>query len=222
MVNRPHALLRTGKNVWVTDGSQFFGDRMILGNATSAWGVQTNLFRTGQSVTVRNGSGVNPPPTGSLPAVSNLCGNFPSFTCGGPDVRVLPGQVVGPLAPGTYGRVQILDGAELILDAGTFQICDLKMGRYGRFVTRGITTINVVGNLTVGSGCYGGPETANDATPILNIGGTKVRVSQGATLQAAVDAPFAKLTFGRDSTLLGCFCGQQMKSDKHITMICTE
>lgn len=222
LVNRPRALLRTGKNVMVADGSMFFGDRMILGNATSAWSLTTNLLRVGQSVTVRGGSMVNPPVTGPLPAVSALCGNFPGFSCGGPDVRALTGETIGPLPPGSYGRVLVMNGADLILQPGTYQFCDVKMGRDARIDTQGATTINVVSNVTVGSGSYLGPQTANDDVTILNVLGTKVRVSQGATMQAAVDAPYAKLTFGRDSTLLGCFCGQQMKSDKHITLVCTE
>jgi hypothetical protein len=52
--------------------------------------------------------------------------------------------------------------------------------------------------------------------------GRKVRTSQSAVITAAIVAPNAKLSFGRDATYNGCFCASQAKSDKHITLTCVE
>ena len=37
---------------------------------------------------------------------------------------------------------------------------------------------------------------------------------------AQITAPFAKIQFGRDASFIGCFCVDQSKSDKHITLTC--
>jgi hypothetical protein len=220
LVNQPRGKLRTGKNVVVTDGSVFVADRMTLGNATNAYSVVTNLLKLGQSVTVRDGSGSAPPPTGPLPLLTPLCDPLPSFGCGTEEVRVQTGQVLGPLAPGSYGAVRILNGGTLLLQPGDYEFCSVKLGRVAQFLTDGVTTVNVVSTFTVGSGSYIGPKPGTDQTPEINILGRSVRVSQGATLRAAIVAPNAKFTFGRDSIFQGCFCSDQAKTDKHITVGC--
>ena len=47
-------------------------------------------------------------------------------------------------------------------------------------------------------------------------------MSQSAVANAAFFAPAGRITFGRDSHLLGCFCTDREKSDKHITLECRE
>ena len=121
--------------------------------------------------------------------------------------------------PGT-SSLRVLNGATLVLEPGTYEFCSLKMGRGAQLLTDGVTTLNVVSKVIVGSGAYLGPAVGTGQTPALNMAGRKVRVSQGAVLHAAITAPNAKFTFGRDSTLQGCFCGSQAKSDKHITLTC--
>ena len=88
-----------------------------------------------------------------------------------------PGQRLGPLAPGVYGRLQVLNGGAVTLSAGAFTFCDVKTGR-----------------------------------------GAAIRTLGPA--HAAFVAPDARISFGRDAHLVGCFCTDRAKSDKHITLEC--
>lgn len=213
-VNMPGGRLNTGRNVRFADGSTLIADAVALGHAADAFAVLANQLTLGPNAVVRNGSG----PAPALPLAQPFC-DIPAFTCGGDDVRVLPGETVGPLAPGTYGTVRVLNGGTLLLAPGTFQFCGVTMGRSARLATDGVTTLNVVSKLTVGTGSHLGPIGAGP-TPVVNLAGHSGRVSQGAVLRAGLFAPNAKLTFGRDSTLQGCFCASRQKSDKHITLEC--
>jgi hypothetical protein len=113
----------------------------------------------------------------------------------------------------------VLDGGTLRLAGGTYEFCDFKMGRDTAVITNAATTMNVVGSVSVGTGGVLGP-SAGVPIPIVNAAGRSVRVSQGADLHARVSAPEAKVTFGRDAMLFGCYCALQSKSDKHITLVC--
>jgi hypothetical protein len=213
-VNMPGGRLNTGRNVRFADGSTLIADSVALGHAADAFRVLANRLTLGHNAVIRDGDG----PAPALPLVQPFC-DIPAFTCGGDDVRVLTGQIAGPLAPGTYRTVRILNGGTLLLSPGTYQFCGITMGRGARLVTDGVTTLNVVSKLAVGSGSHLGP-IGQGPTPVVNLAGHSGRVSQGAVMRAGLFAPNAKLTFGRDSTLQGCFCASRQKSDKHITLQC--
>jgi len=135
------------------------------------------------------------------------------------DITVAPNATLGPLAPGTYGRARILNGASLTLAPGTFTFCDIKMGRNANLTTADFATVNVQNTVIIGTASHVGP--AVGATPVpINVAGKKVRISQSAVANVSIVAPFAKMTFGRDSNLRGCFCTDRAKSDKHITLEC--
>lgn len=219
-VNNARGMIKTGKNIHATDGSMFVADHIQLGNAANVFGVETNHLSVGQSVTVRNGSGLITPPTPPLPLQQGFCQMAQPVECGTQRIDVWPGEQAGPLPPGVYGAVRILNGGTLRLAPGEFTFCSIKLGRGSYLYTDDGTIIDVESSVYVGSGSYCGPEDPTDPTPNVNLAGTKLRVSQGATLRAAIVAPRGKFTFGRDSTLLGCFCGDQQKSDKHITLMC--
>ncbi|MCW5892278.1 MAG: choice-of-anchor A family protein [bacterium] len=214
-VNMPRGRINTGRNVRFADGSVLVADRVSLGHAVDAFSVLANTLSIGQNGVVRGATG----PAPALPLAEPFC-EIPTFTCGGDEIRVLPGTTVGPLAPGRYGSVRILNGGTLLLAPGTYEFCSVTMGRGARLATDGVTTLNVVSKLTVGSGSRLTPADPQGPMPVINLAGHSGRVSQGAVLRAALNAPHAKLTFGRDSTLLGCFCASRQKSDKHITLAC--
>lgn len=215
VVNNPRGRINTGRNVRFADGSVLIADVVSLGHAADAFAVQANVLSLGPNAVVRAGTSTAPP----LPLVEPFC-EIPTFTCGGDDVRVLPGATVGPLAPGSYRTVRVLNGGTLLLAPGTYELCGLTMGRGARVATTGVTTLNIASKLTVGTGSHLGPQGPQHPTPVINLAGHSGRVSQGAILRAALNAPNAKLTFGRDSTLQGCFCASRQKSDKHITLSC--
>ena len=83
----------------------------------------------------------------------------------------------------------------------------------------GPVLLQIAGNLRIGTDSFFGP--VDGAPPIaVYVAGRKVRISQSGVAVAQITAPFAKITFGRDARLDGCFCADQSKSDKHITLTC--
>ena len=132
-------------------------------------------------------------------------------------MQVAPGASVGPLPPGT-GKLKVLNGGTLSLQAGTFTFCDMTLGRSAALTTQGPVISNVVGNVVIGTASRFGPAAG---TPVsVNVGGKLVRVSQSAFANASFVAPNGRITFGRDSDFVGCFCTDREKSDKHITLQC--
>lgn len=211
--NGPTARLRVGKNVVMPDGTSLSAHRVEVGNASNVDKVFANDFKLGAGAVVRNGIG---PVT--LPLVDPFC-QLPAFECSGPMVFVKPGESIGPLAPGVYGQVRIMNGATLWLAPGEFTFCDVRMGRQARLEAQGPVSMNIDGSLRIGTDSFFG--SVFPAPPIVAfVSGKKVRISQKGVALAKIIAPFAKGSFGRDARLEGCFCLDQAKSDKHISLIC--
>src|SRR5262245_7723575 len=208
--------IRLGKNVVMADGTRLIGDTVQIGNASSVFDVLANTLLKGSAVVIRGATGTPPP----LPLLVPFC-TIPAITCSGSDVLVPVAGSSGPLAPGSYGKVQILNGGSLTLAPGTFTFCQIKMGRNATLETLGPATLNVERTVAIGSASRLGPATG-DTPVVVNVAGKLVRVSQSAVANAAFYAPSGRITFGRDSDLLGCFCTDRAKSDKHITLECLE
>jgi hypothetical protein len=213
--SNPGGRFRLGKNVVFADGTNLIGDTVQIGNGSSVFRVLANTLLQGDFVTIRGGTG-----SPSLPLAQPFC-TVPAIACGGAEVAVKPGESVGPLAPGTYGKLSVQNGSTLTLAAGTFTFCDIKMGRNASLTTLGTATLNVQRNVVVGTASTFGP-AVGDTPIVVNVAGKLVRVSQSAVANAAFFAPAGRITFGRDSHLLGCFCTDREKSDKHITLECRE
>ena len=198
------------------DGTSVLGNYVQVGNASSVFQVYANTVKTGFDAVIRDGTF---PVT--LPLVDPFCEiPVPTFTCGGMPVNLGPGESAS-LTPGTYGFVRVANGATLHLAQGTYTFCDVKMGREANIFADGPVLLQIVGNLRVGTASFFGP--VPPAPPIaVYLLGRKVRVSQNGVAIAQITAPFAKSTFGRDASFSGCFCSDQAKSDKHITLTCVE
>src|SRR6516225_51989 len=84
----------------------------------------------------------------------------------------VPGRI-GPLPPGTYGKLKLLNGGTLSLRAGTFAFCDVKLGRSAALTTQGPTIINVAGDVVIGTASRFGP-AAGTAPVSVNVGGKLV------------------------------------------------
>jgi hypothetical protein len=80
------------------------------------WRVFANTLLLGPEAVVRDGSGV---PT--LPVAELFC-TAPAVTCGSTLVQVSPGASLGPLAPGVYGRLRVMNGASLTLGTGRVHV----------------------------------------------------------------------------------------------------
>jgi hypothetical protein len=216
-VNLPGGRLRLGRNVVVVDGAALKGDVISIGNGTSVDDVYTNqLLMPRDNSAIVNGT-VRPI---VLPLEEFFC-PIPDFTCGGPSVLVPPGGTLGPLDPGSYGPLRMLNGSKLTLKPGTFTFCDFRTGRNVDIRTTGggTTTINVDGKFRLANGSFMGPDNAS-LTPILNVTGRRLRIGAGSTLQALVSAPDALITLGRGAKLTGTFCACRGRSDKNITLEC--
>jgi hypothetical protein len=207
--------LRLGKEVLMPDGSSLSASSVEVGNGSSVDKVFTNDLKLGVGAVVRNGVD-----TVTLPLVDPFC-EIPDFQCGGPMVFVKPGETLGPLPPGVYGHLRIMNGATIKLAAGEFTFCDVRMGREATLEAHGPVLMKIDGSVRIGTDSFFGP--VFPAPPIVAfVSGTKVRISQNGVAIAKIIAPFARGSFGRDARFEGCFCMEQSKSDKHITLLCPE
>jgi hypothetical protein len=112
-----------------------------------------------------------------------------------------------------------MNGATLTLSPGTFTFCSIKAGRNAAITTLGPVTVNVSGTVVIGTAARLAP--ASGMEPVrVNVAGKAVRVSQSGVANAAFIAPSGRISFGRDALLLGCYCTDRSKSDKHITLVC--
>ena len=212
-VNDPLGRLRVARNVFMPDGTSLSANFVEVGDASNVFQVFANTTHVAIDAFVRNGIGPVTLPLPDPPCV------IPDFACGTDPLFVRPGTTEGPVPPGVYGVVRVLNGATLKLAGGVYTVCDVKIGRQAVLEAEGPVLLQIVGNLKIGTGSFFGP--AIGAPPIAAyVAGRKVRVSQGATAVAQITAPFAKFTFGRGSMLDGCVCGDRTKTDKHITLTC--
>jgi hypothetical protein len=206
--------VRFGQNAYMADGTSVVADKVKIGTLSSVFDVQTNKLLT------TTGSEIRGTLTDTLAVPLDASCTLPPFTCGGPDVVVPPLTVQTSLPPGTYGNLFVGDGAVLLLpDFGTYTFCSMRVGNNGAIRPDQQVTINVSGDVRIGSGAILAPVA--DAPFILNIGGTLVRISQGAVVRAAITAPNAKIKLQRDGTITGCTCSKSFKTDKHVSLICS-
>jgi hypothetical protein len=210
--NTPLGSVKLGKNVFMPDGTSIQGNYVEIGNASNVSQVFANTVKTGLGAVIRNGSG---PVT--LPIADPFC-QIPSFTCGANALFVAPGDTAFA-TPGTYGFVRVPNGATLHLAGGVYTVCDVKMGREASIIADGPVLLQITGNLRIGTDSFFGPAIGSPPIAVY-VAGRKVRISQSAVAEAQITAPFAKISFGRDATLTGCFCSDLAKSDKHITLTC--
>jgi hypothetical protein len=214
VVNGPlRSKFKFGKNTTMADGTSVTADTVKIGSGSSVDDVFTNNLRPSFDATIR---GTVSPVT--LPVIDPFC-TLPEFTCGTEDVIVPIGATQLGLAPGAYGRLNVGDGATLLLpELGTYTFCSIKIGRFAQVKSPQQITINVTGKFQMGQASFLG--TTTGAPLILNSSGPLIRVSQDAVLNAAVTAPFAKFKIQRDGTLRGCLCSERFSTDKHVTLLC--
>jgi len=156
----------------------------------------------------------------SLP-LQEFC-ELPEFMCTpGNDVTVADSLA---LAPGSYGALRVGSGATVDLDPNaTYTFCSVRVGRNAFVQSSDQTTIGVVGNVTIGAGSkLWTPAVVNDLPLVLYVGGTTVRLSQAAVVEAVITAPNAKLKIQRDGALYGCFCTNQLTTDKEVLLECVD
>ena len=210
----PGGRLRLSKLVTMPDGSNVVADNVVLSVGANVSRVLANWSFFNPRAVVRDGTGVPP-----LPIHESLCSPLPAITCGADPVVVPQSGSLGPLAPGTYGSLLVHNGGSITLAPGTFTFCDILMGRYATVETLGPATLNVAGDVRVGSSSRISP--ASGSAPVrVKVAGRSIRLSQYAVGNAAFTGPSARMTLGRSALLLGCFCTDRAGTDKNVTMAC--
>ena len=208
--------LNLGKRAFVSDGNTVAADSVDLLINTNVFDVLANNLHKGTGVNIRGAVG-----TPVLPLTDPFCPIPPLDCTGGVDQIVPPGATL-TLGPGTYGQFVVRNGGTLILTpAGTFTFCSLQTTRGVTIVVSGATasTINIVGSFRLANVSSMLPVNTTP-TPSLNVGGSRLRIGAGATIQASISAPNARGAFGRKSTIAGRFCVDSNQSDKGITLMC--
>lgn len=207
--------LRFGQRVYVTDHT-VAADEIRIGDESSVFDVLANSLFRGLTATVRGDLGIV-----SLPLRDPFC-ELPLFTCDGNAPVAVPTGTSLDLVPGSYGALVVADGAVLNLEPDEeYTFCSARIGREAVVQSVGRATINVVGDISVGAGSrLWTPEDVDDLPLILNVGGTKVRLSQAAIVEAAITAPNAKLKIQRQGEVYGCFCTDRLTTDKEVRLEC--
>jgi hypothetical protein len=216
--NDPNGQLRIGRRVFLADGTTAAGSIVRLGDEASVFDVSTDMLFEGPTSQIRGTRGMV-----TLPLVSPFC-TLPQISCTpGNDLIVPAGDTASP-PPGSYGRLQVGDGATLNLVPGvSYDFCDARVGRYANVQSTGQVTINVTGNIRMGAGSrLWTPAIVNDLPVVLNIGGSLVRISQADVVEAIITAPNAKIRIQRAGELYGCFCADELRTDKNVLMECVE
>src|SRR5262245_11122863 len=209
--------VQLGRHVVLADGTMVAGDRVGVSNASSLFDVDANVLARGRSVVVRGAIGV---PT--LPLADPFCPLQP-IECGGPDVVVRHGDPVRELTPGRYGDVTLENGTTLQLEPGLYELCSLRAGRGVDVRVAGgtATTLSIAGELRLENGSHLGPPSGAQ-NPTVNVGGDRVRLGAGASLDAFLVAPDAKLRLRHGAKLTGSACARELVTGHSVTLACGE
>lgn len=219
------AVVRFGKYVFMADGTRVTADRVKIGTASSLFDVYAGdaIVATSDAI-IRGVEVLNAP----LPIMDPTCEELYladiEEPCSAPDVVVPPGFTLDSLAPGAYGRLFIDAGATLRLpDLGTYTFCSIRMDKYSNFSPVQQVTVNVTpfpGTVNLGAGAI--MDTDSGLPFVLNVGGSLLRISQGAVVNASVRVPYGTIKLQRDAAITGCMCADAIKTDKHVTLICED
>jgi hypothetical protein len=213
--NDPGGFFNLGQNVFAADGTTVSGDKIHVATNSSVFNVNANMSHIGPGATVRGTTG---PVT--LPLTNPFC-PIPALSCDSFNPVTVPPHA-GALPPGDYGRLWVRQGESIVLNGpGVFNFCSIKATWFGRIVVAGAgqTTINVTGDFRLASGGFFGRDSAGPL-PIVNVGGTFVRVGARGDISAILSAPNALMRLGTHASLHGTFCVDSNRADKGITLDC--
>src|SRR5262249_37353259 len=213
--NDPGGFLRLGRKTRVAEGATVAGDSVAVGNGSRVPVVAANALHAPKA-DVGSVSGA------LLPLEDPFC-PIPPLDCGGPSVRARRGETVGPLMPGSYDEVVLMDGSTLTLAAGTYSFGSLRAGRNVtvELLGPGSSTLDVVGDLRLSNGSALGPG-ATGPTPILRVGGSQAKFGAHVVVDAFLSAPDALLRLGLGSGFRGAFCADRLVTGRNVVLQCAE
>src|SRR5262249_25877954 len=203
--------LRLGRRVTFADDTSVSGAFVGLGNSASIFNLNADSVQLGKRAVVRGVQG---------PFIPGVGCTLPAIQCGGADKFVAKNQSQN-LAPGTYGKVTLENGATLTLSAGVYNVCQIRTGRHANISLTGSdqSTINVQGTVRLENTTTFGP-TGSTPTPLLNVGGDTVHLAANANVRAFITAPNARLGLGRSMTFTGAACAKTLAGSRKVDILC--
>ena len=200
-----------GRKVFFADDTSVSGALLDLGNGASLFNVNVDNLHQGKGAVVRGVEAqFTPGPACVLAPIQ----------CGGATVSVAKNKSQ-PLAPGTYGKVTLENGASLTLSAGVYNVCQLRTGKHTSIAVSGPgqSTINVQGDVRLQNATTFGPTGAAN-TPLLNVVGAVIDLSANDDVRAFITAPAGRLGLGRQMTFTGVACVNELAGSRKVTIQC--
>lgn len=155
----------------------------------------------------------NGPVIGDLRTACGLPAGLPACAAGG-GVAVGAGES-RVLSPGTYGALDVRGGGYVVLSAGRYVFCGVRVGRRARIDAEDASELVVTGDLTIGPGASLATTTHAPASgPALVVAGDRVSLSRGASATARLCAPDARLVAGDETTLVGRFAARTIRTGR--------
>jgi hypothetical protein len=140
----------------------------------------------------------------------------PAAACTDPDERIAQ-RFTGGLQPnriysGDDRTFRFGDGIAQ-LGSGTYTFCNLSIDRGTLLITQPGTVINVVGNLSLSGGWFGGNENTT-----VNVWGTDVAFGRNGMVMVTVNAPNADVALGHSTNIVGRVWGRTLRSDRGVNV----
>ncbi|MCW5890900.1 MAG: hypothetical protein KIT14_10135 [bacterium] len=122
-----------------------------------------------------------------------------------------PGNGRCDLAPGSYGRLTVQNGAALTLRGGTYALCQLNLGRNTTTRTDDPAVLAVSGDVAIGNGSTFG--LVCGAVTLFARGPGGFSLGRNTTVVGEFCAPERALLVGRGSDLTGRLVGDRIPAD---------
>ena len=158
-------------------------------------------------------------PTTCVPATAPLVDSaslpFVQVTPGNQDQQLEKRAVLDPLAPGSYNRLKVGNGAKLVLEGGDYAVRSIELRKRAQLLCAAACNISVLERVRIGEGSELGPVQPLDATSVrLDIKGegpfAAFRAMKRSTVAANVYAPGGDVSLGINGTYTGAFVGENV------------
>jgi hypothetical protein len=115
----------------------------------------------------------------------------------------------------------VMNGASIELEPGAYRFCQIVVGRGSSVEVLGPqpSIVDVDGSVKIGNNSTFVPG-ANTPTPVLNVGGSRVKVGAQSVIEARISAPTAKMSLGRSTRAAGTFCADRLNTDANAVLEC--
>lgn len=217
------------------DGSQIAGDAVKIRSGGNVFQVFRNGTNALAGVTIRQppvqplatpvvpgscGDGCTPDPA-PLEAACGFPVPFPACDTALPIVAMagkdcpgdtVPGNGRCDLPPGTYGTIEVRNGAAMTLSSGAYTACSLRMGRKAELLASStLLLIPDGGFFRSNNGSLVGQQ-CGDLTVLIQ-GPGDVSLGRGSVIAARICAPQSTIGLGNGNQLTGQFIGDTVVAD---------